>query len=164
MWSVTEGASCRKENIDDKEWDGVPQFLRRLYDAGDDMLFLSKSMDASKKETAKTLAADFKSQVKGVDRPAQAKDRDAVLKTYASTSGEPPRILPRAWPVVASRNRPPRRSHQVIHRAHLRHPGRALDGPERDSFLRSNCEAASGSMSWDSPGQPARALNGFPVS
>ena len=77
----------RKENIDDKEWDGVPQFLRKLYDAGDDMLFMSKAMDASKKEQAKVLATDFKAQVKAVDRPAQAKDRDAVVKTYKSTSG-----------------------------------------------------------------------------
>lgn len=65
----------------------MPQFLRKLYDAGDDMLFMSKAMDASKKEQAKVLATDFKAQVKAVDRPAQAKDRDAVVKTYKSTSG-----------------------------------------------------------------------------
>mmetsp|Transcript_36229 Transcript_36229/g.122678 ORF Transcript_36229/g.122678 Transcript_36229/m.122678 type:complete len:172 (+) Transcript_36229:62-577(+) len=81
------GSRLEKENIDDKEWDGVPQFLRKLYDAGDDMLFMSKAMDASKKEQAKVLATDFKAQVKAVDRPAQAKDRDAVVKTYKSTSG-----------------------------------------------------------------------------
>jgi hypothetical protein len=36
------GTRLQKENIDDKEWEGVPLLLRRVYDAGDDMSFMAK--------------------------------------------------------------------------------------------------------------------------
>ena len=36
------GERLKKTDIDDKEWEGVPLLLRRVYDAGDDMLFMSK--------------------------------------------------------------------------------------------------------------------------
>ena len=36
------GKRLKKTDIDDKEWEGVPLLLRRVYDAGDDMLFMSK--------------------------------------------------------------------------------------------------------------------------
>ena len=36
------GERLKKTDIDDKEWEGVPLLLRRVYDAGDDMLFMAK--------------------------------------------------------------------------------------------------------------------------
>ena len=36
------GERLKKQDIDDKEWEGVPLLLRRVYDAGDDMLFMAK--------------------------------------------------------------------------------------------------------------------------
>lgn len=38
------GTRLQKENLDDKEWEGVPLLLRRVYDAGDDMLFMAKGV------------------------------------------------------------------------------------------------------------------------
>ena len=38
------GERLKKTDIDDKEWEGVPLLLRRVYDAGDDMLFMAKGM------------------------------------------------------------------------------------------------------------------------
>ena len=38
------GERLKKQDIDDKEWEGVPLLLRRVYDAGDDMLFMAKGM------------------------------------------------------------------------------------------------------------------------
>mmetsp|Transcript_26222 Transcript_26222/g.81645 ORF Transcript_26222/g.81645 Transcript_26222/m.81645 type:complete len:170 (-) Transcript_26222:31-540(-) len=80
------GERLSRENIDDKEWSGVPLLLRRVYDAGDDMIFMSKGLDAAKRETAKKLASDFRSGIKNADRPAQAKDRDAVISAYRATA------------------------------------------------------------------------------
>lgn len=81
------GGRLAKEDIGEKEWDGVPSFLRKLYDVGDDMVFMSKALEPKKKDEAKALASDFKAQVKAVDRPAQARDRGAVVAAYKSTSG-----------------------------------------------------------------------------
>jgi hypothetical protein len=39
-----------------------------------------------KQETAKKIVKDFQSGVKGADRPAQAKDRAAVIKAYEATA------------------------------------------------------------------------------
>ena len=36
------GERLKKTDIDAKEWEGVPLLLRRVYDAGDDMLFMAK--------------------------------------------------------------------------------------------------------------------------
>ena len=36
------GERLKKQDIDDKEWEGVPLLLRRVYDAGDDMLYMAK--------------------------------------------------------------------------------------------------------------------------
>ena len=38
------GERLKKTDLDDKEWEGVPLLLRRVYDAGDDMLFMAKGM------------------------------------------------------------------------------------------------------------------------
>ena len=39
-----------------------------------------------KQDAAKKLAKDFQQGVKGADRPAQAKDRAAVIKAYEATA------------------------------------------------------------------------------
>ena len=80
------GARLQSTDLDAAEWDGVPSFLRRLYDAGDDMVFLSKPLSAADQATAKDLARDFREAVKGADRPAQNKDRATVLAAYEKTS------------------------------------------------------------------------------
>ena len=36
------GERLKRTDLDDKEWEGVPLLLRRVYDAGDDMLFMAK--------------------------------------------------------------------------------------------------------------------------
>ena len=38
------GERLKKTDIDDKEWEGVPLLLRRVYDAGDDMLYMAKGI------------------------------------------------------------------------------------------------------------------------
>ena len=76
-----------KADIDAAEWEGVPSFLRRLYDAGDDMVFMSKGFPAKEnKAKAEALAKEFRATIRAVDRPAQAKDRDAVLAAYKATA------------------------------------------------------------------------------
>ncbi len=36
------GERLKRTDLDEKEWEGVPLLLRRVYDAGDDMLFMAK--------------------------------------------------------------------------------------------------------------------------
>ena len=43
-------------------------------------------LSKDKQERAKKLAKDFQQGVKGADRPAQAKDRAAVVKAYEATA------------------------------------------------------------------------------
>ena len=43
-------------------------------------------LSKDKQEKAKKLAKDFQQGVKGADRPAQAKDRAAVVKAYEATA------------------------------------------------------------------------------
>jgi len=78
------GERLIKENIPEEEWKGVPTVLRRVYDAGDLMEYLSKG--TAYQDEAKALAKDFRAIVKGVDRQAQAQDRDAVIAAYRSSS------------------------------------------------------------------------------
>ena len=80
------GERLKKTDLDDKEWEGVPLLLRRVYDAGDDMLYMAKGLAKDKQDAAKKLAKDFQQGVKGADRPAQAKDRATVIKAYEATA------------------------------------------------------------------------------
>ena len=43
-------------------------------------------LSKDKQEKAKKIAKDFQQGVKGADRPAQAKDRAAVIKAYEATA------------------------------------------------------------------------------
>ena len=43
-------------------------------------------LSKDKQDKAKKLAKDFQQGVKGADRPAQAKDRAAVVKAYEATA------------------------------------------------------------------------------
>ena len=43
-------------------------------------------LSKDKQEKAKKLAKDFQQGVKGADRPAQSKDRAAVIKAYEATA------------------------------------------------------------------------------
>ena len=43
-------------------------------------------LSKDKQDAAKRLAKDFQQGVKGADRPAQAKDRAAVIKAYEATA------------------------------------------------------------------------------
>ena len=43
-------------------------------------------LSKDKQEKAKKLAKDFQQGVKGADRPAQSKDRAAVVKAYEATA------------------------------------------------------------------------------
>ena len=43
-------------------------------------------LSKDKQDAAKKLAKDFQQGVKGADRPAQAKDRAAVIKAYEATA------------------------------------------------------------------------------
>ena len=43
-------------------------------------------LSKDKQEKAKKLAKDFQQGVKGADRPAQSKDREAVIKAYEATA------------------------------------------------------------------------------
>ena len=43
-------------------------------------------LSKDKQDKAKKLAKDFQQGVKGADRPAQAKDRAAVIKAYEATA------------------------------------------------------------------------------
>ena len=43
-------------------------------------------LSKDKQDAAKKLAKDFQQGVKGADRPAQAKDRAAVVKAYEATA------------------------------------------------------------------------------
>lgn len=36
------GERLKRTDLEEKEWEGVPLLLRRVYDAGDDMLFMAK--------------------------------------------------------------------------------------------------------------------------
>ena len=43
-------------------------------------------LSKDKQDAAKKLAKDFQQGVKGADRPAQSKDRAAVIKAYEATA------------------------------------------------------------------------------
>lgn len=78
----------RTAEIDDAEWENVGLFLRRLYNEGDDMMYLSKSLDSEKKAKSKSYAESFRSLVKMADRPRQNKDRTAMLQAYDESARE----------------------------------------------------------------------------
>lgn len=72
--------------IDQAEWSALGLFLRRLYDEGDDMVFLTRNLDADKQKAAKALAKDFRDLVMTMDKYVLAKDLPAVDTAFDTTS------------------------------------------------------------------------------
>uniref|UniRef100_A0A7S3NJV4 Uncharacterized protein n=1 Tax=Aureoumbra lagunensis TaxID=44058 RepID=A0A7S3NJV4_9STRA len=72
--------------IDAKEWEAVGLFLRKLYDEGEDMIFITQNLDKTKQNAAKEIATRFRSSVKGADKPVREQDRPVVIYAYNETS------------------------------------------------------------------------------
>ncbi|KAJ8598465.1 hypothetical protein CTAYLR_006872 [Chrysophaeum taylorii] len=84
--SLPDGPLQGDDDIDAKEWEAVGLFLRKLYDEGDDMIFLARNLDSGKKGQAKNLADAFRTSVKKADRPSRDHDRTAFLAAYDDTA------------------------------------------------------------------------------
>lgn len=78
----------RNAEIEEKEWDALGLFLRKLYDEGNDMSFLARNLDSSKKSKTKELADTFRSTVKEADRPTRQRDRRALVAAFDESAGE----------------------------------------------------------------------------
>ena len=61
----------------------VSRVVRRRWRAVDR---IHAGLSKDKQDAAKKLAKDFQQGVKGADRPAQSKDRAAVIKAYEATA------------------------------------------------------------------------------
>jgi hypothetical protein len=61
--------------------------VSRLYDEGNDMIYLVRGKDSEKKAQAKELAKDFQTRVKAADKFATSKDYAALAEVYKPTAG-----------------------------------------------------------------------------
>jgi len=70
--------------MDNKEWDNVSQFLRQVYQTGDDMKSIAGGIyDPAKKKQALEDAESLKKISKGADVPASKKDGPGFLAAAA---------------------------------------------------------------------------------
>jgi len=70
-----------------EEWQNTQGFLRRLYSLQDDMNYLARGLKEEKKQQAETVITKFKKRVKEADKPAKAKDLEAISPFFAEISG-----------------------------------------------------------------------------
>uniref|UniRef100_A0A7S1B7N1 Uncharacterized protein n=1 Tax=Corethron hystrix TaxID=216773 RepID=A0A7S1B7N1_9STRA len=66
----------KNEVIDEAEWKSTSLYLRKLYSVGDDMKYIAKTMDTSKRSSGEALAKDFQDLVKLADKPAIDRNYD----------------------------------------------------------------------------------------
>jgi outer membrane protein assembly factor BamE (lipoprotein component of BamABCDE complex) len=62
------------EEFDQKEWDNLGQFLRKIYGLGDDMKYLANTFDEDKKKKSNDLTETLRKLSKAADVPASNKN------------------------------------------------------------------------------------------
>eukprot|EP00448_Togula_jolla_P021947 CAMPEP_0170575368 /NCGR_PEP_ID=MMETSP0224-20130122/3826_1 /TAXON_ID=285029 /ORGANISM="Togula jolla, Strain CCCM 725" /LENGTH=1232 /DNA_ID=CAMNT_0010898147 /DNA_START=1 /DNA_END=3699 /DNA_ORIENTATION=+ len=74
------GEKFKKGEVKTKEdWDNTQGFLRRLYTVQEDMSYLAKGFQGTKKQEAEKLVEVFKKRVKAADKPAKAEDVETFM-------------------------------------------------------------------------------------
>ncbi|CAM9421880.1 unnamed protein product [Phaeothamnion confervicola] len=78
----------RKGELSESEWKNVQLFLRKFYQACDDMAFMAKGLAAPLKKEALSLIDAMKKEVKAADKPAAARDDDGFLAAQSSVASK----------------------------------------------------------------------------
>lgn len=77
--TVMDRVRNHADEIDAKEWENISTFLRKVYNAGDDMKVTSKSMPDYKKKSAEGIIKDLQKYAQAGDIPAQNKNAKDFL-------------------------------------------------------------------------------------
>mmetsp|Transcript_30385 Transcript_30385/g.70442 ORF Transcript_30385/g.70442 Transcript_30385/m.70442 type:complete len:210 (-) Transcript_30385:39-668(-) len=80
--------ATRHEEYSAEEWKNVALFLRQLYSTGDDMNFMARSFDKTKRGEATELIKRFQDRVKGAAPAADKKDWEELLAVQKDTIGD----------------------------------------------------------------------------
>lgn len=80
-WAKLGGTvESRGNDLSKEEWSNIAQFLRPLYQVGDDMKIISGGMDSGKKKEAETIISEFQTLIKQADGPTRSQDASAFIK------------------------------------------------------------------------------------
>mmetsp|Transcript_27639 Transcript_27639/g.55316 ORF Transcript_27639/g.55316 Transcript_27639/m.55316 type:complete len:194 (-) Transcript_27639:151-732(-) len=74
LGSALDDRVAKKEEIGEDEWKSTSLYLRKLYGVGDDMKFITATMDKSKKSSGEGIAKEFQNAIKAADKPAMARE------------------------------------------------------------------------------------------
>lgn len=80
-WSEL-GATIRRGELDDGQWDNARLYLRAFYSVGTDMRKLAKPWDTQLKARVETTVKDLQTTVRGMDPAARDHDAKAFLDAH----------------------------------------------------------------------------------
>lgn len=86
---LANSIKSRSTEIDERETQGIKVFLKQLANEYSDMDLLGRGiMDPAKAESAKTIAKDFRKQIRECDDAASEKNFAKILEIYPTTATE----------------------------------------------------------------------------
>lgn len=86
QWSELSQVVNSNRTLDENEWDTLRQYLRTVYGVSNDMEFLAKPWEKSIKSRASTTIKQFRQVVKGMDKPAIARDIKEFAQGHLQTT------------------------------------------------------------------------------
>jgi hypothetical protein len=86
---LANSIKSRTSEIDERETQGIKVFLKQLANEYSDMELLGKGiMDPAKAESAKSIAKNFRKQIRECDDAASEKNFAKILEIYPTTATE----------------------------------------------------------------------------
>ena len=86
QWSELSQVVNNDRTLDESEWETLRQYLRTVYGVSNDMEFLAKPWDKSIKSRASDTIKQFRQVVKGMDKPAIARDIKQFAQGHLQTT------------------------------------------------------------------------------
>lgn len=86
QWGELDGVLSDERELESKEWESLRAYIRTIYQASADMDFLAKGWDKGLRGRGDEVIKRFRVTVKGMDKPASAKDKVGFREMYMEAS------------------------------------------------------------------------------
>lgn len=88
QWSELRAVLTSGRELEDKEWEGLRTYLRTIYQTTADMEYLSKPWEKELRAKADEKIKNLRRTLKGMDKPAAAKDVKRFAEMHAEVVEE----------------------------------------------------------------------------
>lgn len=86
QWNSLLAVVGGDRELDSDEWESLRGYLRTVYSVSGDMAYISKVWDKALRRQGDEVINKFRVTVKGMDKPAIAKDRATFARMHAEAS------------------------------------------------------------------------------